>query len=37
VQGVEYSESEVETDAAALKLEMDTTASGEVVCQEILN
>jgi hypothetical protein len=34
-----YSESEVETnmDTTALKLEMDTTASGQVVFQEISN
>jgi hypothetical protein len=38
VQIVGYSEFEVEMDAATLELEMDTaaSASGQVVCQEIL-
>jgi hypothetical protein len=31
VQGVGYSESEVETDMAGLELEMDMAASGQVV------
>jgi hypothetical protein len=34
---VGYSESEVETDTTALEFEMDTTISGQVVCQEISN
>jgi hypothetical protein len=32
LQGVGYSESEVETDAATLELETDMTTSSEVVC-----
>jgi hypothetical protein len=32
-----YLKSEVETDAPALELEMDTTTCGQVVSQEILN
>jgi hypothetical protein len=34
VQGVGYSKSEVETDTAGLKLEMDTTVSEEILNQE---
>jgi hypothetical protein len=37
VQGAGYSKSEVEMDTAGLKLEMDTTTSGQVVSQEISN
>jgi hypothetical protein len=37
VQGVGYSESKMETDMTALELEMDTTASDQVVSQEISN
>jgi hypothetical protein len=37
MQGPRYSESEVEIDMTVLELEMDMTASGQVVCQEILN
>jgi hypothetical protein len=37
MQGPRYSESEVEIDTTVLELEMDMTASGQVVCQEILN
>jgi hypothetical protein len=35
VQGARYSESKVEMDRAALELEMNTTASGQIVSQEI--
>jgi uncharacterized protein YuzE len=34
---VGYFESEVDTDKAGLELEIDTTASGQVVSQEISN
>jgi hypothetical protein len=37
VQGAGYSKSEVEMDAAALELEMDTAASGQVMSQKISN
>jgi hypothetical protein len=37
VLGARYSESEVETDAAALELEMNMATSGQVVSHEILN
>jgi hypothetical protein len=37
VQGAGYSESKVETDTAALKLETDTTASRQIASQEISN
>jgi hypothetical protein len=35
VQGAGYSESKVEMDRAALELEMNTAASGQIVSQEI--
>jgi hypothetical protein len=34
---VGYSESEVETDIAALKLETNTATSGQIMSQEISN
>jgi hypothetical protein len=37
VQGAGYFEFEVGTDVAALELETDMAASGQVVSQEILN
>jgi hypothetical protein len=37
VQGLRYSEYEAEKDTASLKLEMDSTASGQVVSQDISN
>jgi hypothetical protein len=37
VQGAGYSKSEVEMDAAALELETDTAASGQVMYQKISN
>jgi hypothetical protein len=37
VQGVGYYESEVEMVATALELEMERTASGQAVSQEISN
>jgi hypothetical protein len=37
VQGLRYSEYEAEKDTGSLKLEMDSTASGQVVSQDISN